>query len=285
MRAFLSYSSKDREFTQRLHESLLWVGVDAFFDQRDIKVGDNIPMKIEKGISEASCFIYILSSNSIQSTWVNEELSMAKMKARDGAGYKVLPVLIENVELPTGIAHIRYANFIGWDIKEKYYQGLSELFDGLGVKKQLDRLTTVDMPLQHYDLFVNLEIAAFRYSDLVDGMVDGYFEGMPQAGTEVLLWVARSRYKSFGLDEYLAELSSVLEKLPAEKFPTLRIMLANCKEFRFTVSEGTQLADELFRQREHFRNLAVALKQAIQEATALLKTSVDFPEDSQKRLF
>ncbi len=284
MRAFLSYSSKDREFTQRLHESLLWVGVDAFFDQRDIKVGDNIPMKVEKGIADASCFIYILSSNSIKSTWVNEELSMAKMKSRDGLGYKVLPVLIENIELPTGIAHIRYANFVGWDIKEKYYQGLDELFDGLGVKKKLDPTSSMDLPLEHYDLLVNLEIASFRYSDVVDGMVDGYYEGMPQADTDVLLWIARSRYKSFGLEDYMAELSAVLEKLPAEKFATLRTMLSNCQEFGFTADEGGRLADELYRQREHFRNLALVLKQVLQETTALLRTSVDIAGDNQPHL-
>jgi hypothetical protein len=40
MRVFLSHSSKDKLFVNRLHEALSLEGIETFLDDRDIKVGD-----------------------------------------------------------------------------------------------------------------------------------------------------------------------------------------------------------------------------------------------------
>ena len=85
---------------RKLDASLVLNGVEVFLDERDIKVGESIPARIYDGISKASHIIYVLSNSSVYSSWVNEELDIAKMKQKKDEGFGILPVLIEDIEIP-----------------------------------------------------------------------------------------------------------------------------------------------------------------------------------------
>jgi hypothetical protein len=134
MYIFLSHSARDKIFVRRIADSLSFYGIPIFFDEREIKVGDNIPEKIYDGLERATHVIYVLSKNSIQSEWVKEELSVAKMKQMDKKGCHILPVLIDDVSPPSSISHIKYADFKNWKLKESYIQSLKELLIPLDVK-------------------------------------------------------------------------------------------------------------------------------------------------------
>src|SRR2546423_13827749 len=94
---FISYSHVDKEFARQLDASLLANNVKTFLDDKEIRIGDSIPQKIYDGIDVASHLVYIISATSIRSKWVNEELSIAKMKEKASDGFRILPVLIDNV--------------------------------------------------------------------------------------------------------------------------------------------------------------------------------------------
>lgn len=74
---FLSHSSKDNEFVEKLRQSLKADGYNVWYDDWEIRVGDSIIQKINDGISESDFLIIVLSKNSVNSKWVREELNSA----------------------------------------------------------------------------------------------------------------------------------------------------------------------------------------------------------------
>lgn len=131
MLLFVSHTSKDKPFARQVADSLALYGVPYFLDEREIKVGDNIPEKIYTALDRATHLLYVLSKNSIHSTWVQEELSVAKMRQLNQAGCRILPLLIDDVTPPSSVAHIKYADFRSWQVKEGYLAGLQELVTAL----------------------------------------------------------------------------------------------------------------------------------------------------------
>jgi hypothetical protein len=162
MYIFLSHSARDKQFVRLLADSLAFYGIPIFFDEREIKVGDNIPAKIYDGLERATHVIYVLSNNSIRSEWVKEELSVAKMRQMDKRGCRILPVLIDNVSPPSSISHIRYADFNNWELKEYYLQALQELLISLDLKPQYSSSTELHSFQKHLNHIV--KIMAFSNS-------------------------------------------------------------------------------------------------------------------------
>lgn len=111
-KVFLSHSSEDKEFVSKFDQYLRAFGVDTFLDGRDIDIGADIVHEIYKGIEKSSFILYFISLASINSEWVQEELSIAKMKEKSKKSVKILPILIEDIkEIPTAIQSKRYADF------------------------------------------------------------------------------------------------------------------------------------------------------------------------------
>jgi formylglycine-generating enzyme required for sulfatase activity len=122
---FISYCHADSHFVDRLADDLKASGVDVWIDKWKIKVGDSITQKIDEGIGASDRLIVVLSRASVSSKWVREELNAATIKnvEREKHAY-ILPVLIEDCELPTLLQHRKYANF-----KDEPEQAIQELLE------------------------------------------------------------------------------------------------------------------------------------------------------------
>lgn len=77
---FISYSSKDLEFVQKLAKDLSSSGVHVWWDKLMMKVGDSLHKKIQEGITNSAWLGVVLSPNSVSSPWVELELNSALMK-------------------------------------------------------------------------------------------------------------------------------------------------------------------------------------------------------------
>ena len=109
MKLFISYSHADKDFVVKLYNTLTYSNLEVFIDEKDIKIGDNILEKIEKGIEESAGLLYVISKYSVKSTWVKEELSMARVKSITQRGiYTIYPLLVDDVELPVSISQLKY---------------------------------------------------------------------------------------------------------------------------------------------------------------------------------
>jgi hypothetical protein len=125
---FLSHTSIDKPFVERLAVDLSRVGVKAWFDKWEIKVGDSLTWKIESGIKESEYLAIILSPEALASEWVKIELTSALIKQIQLKKIFVLPILYRNCDVPLFLADKRYANFT-----QDYDYGLRELLGALNI--------------------------------------------------------------------------------------------------------------------------------------------------------
>lgn len=119
---FLSYARSDAQIVDKIANDLQKEGFDLWFDRRNLIAGQNWQSQIEKAITEAAFVIVFISKNSLQSKWVQEEYRVAFERQQRTGGTRLIPVLLEKVELPVFLSQIQYADFT-----ESYYQGMRNL--------------------------------------------------------------------------------------------------------------------------------------------------------------
>lgn len=119
---FISYSSKDHTFAKKLAEHLHTLGHEPWLDAWKIKVGDCIPSKIQHGISEADYVVVVLSPDSVESGWVDEEWKTKYWDEIQEHETYVLPALLRDCEIPQLLKKRRHADF-----RDDYTIGFVEL--------------------------------------------------------------------------------------------------------------------------------------------------------------
>ena len=125
-RVFISHSHLDNDFAVKLAEDIEETGMNCWIDLWELQVGDSLRKKVEQGINTSDWLIIILSRNSINSNWVQHELDMGITKELDSKDVFVLPVLMDNCEIPLCLKTKVYANFIS-----NYNNGLDAIISRL----------------------------------------------------------------------------------------------------------------------------------------------------------
>jgi DNA-binding MarR family transcriptional regulator len=121
-KAFISHSHTDRDIATRIAEGLQASGVHVWFDKWEILPGDSLIRKIfNEGLAGADAFIILLSHQSVQSRWVQEELDAALIKRIEGVT-RVIPVLAEDVEVPLPLRAVQWV-----DMSEDFDDALQQL--------------------------------------------------------------------------------------------------------------------------------------------------------------
>jgi hypothetical protein len=121
-KVFISYSHVDREFVSRLADDLMRRRVLVWWDEWEIGVGDSLIEKIERGITSSSYLAVVLSPSSVSSPWVRQELNAALIRQLRERRVFVLPLLVEDCDIPALLQDKRYADF-----REDYTSGLVDL--------------------------------------------------------------------------------------------------------------------------------------------------------------
>ncbi|MES2672312.1 MAG: toll/interleukin-1 receptor domain-containing protein [Pseudomonadota bacterium] len=119
---FICHSSADKIFVRRLKSELERNGVRVWVDEREILVGDSLRETIEYGLEHSDYTVVVLSRTSVIRPWVRKELSAAFALEIDRNKTVILPVLIEDADLPLFLRDKRYADF-----RYSFEAGLSEL--------------------------------------------------------------------------------------------------------------------------------------------------------------
>jgi hypothetical protein len=135
---FISYSSKDNSFAERLRADLVREGVRCWFAPHDMPIGAKIRPAIDKAIRENSRVILILSANSMASSWVEKEVESA-FELEDATGTDVLvPVRLDAAILNARegwAADIRrqrnIGDFTAWQDAPAYASALTRLLESL----------------------------------------------------------------------------------------------------------------------------------------------------------
>lgn len=141
-RVFISYSYEDKEFVEWLKDNLQGLGHEIWYDQQEIQLGDSIKQKITLGIQSSSTFIVILSNSSKNSNWVRYELNSALLLNAINKGIKILPIKIDDSEVPSDLSSYLYADF-----SKNREQGLETL------RRSLLQTNKVDYEFQDWSDF------------------------------------------------------------------------------------------------------------------------------------
>lgn len=138
MKVFISHSSVDKKFVQRLATDLRTrEGIDAWFDQWEINPGDRIPERLEEGLSEAEVLTLVLSPDSVNSQWVEyerqtwlamqiEEEKHAKEESRPPAR-RLIPVLYRDCQKPVFLQPIHHVKITD----QEYEDGFKQLVNAI----------------------------------------------------------------------------------------------------------------------------------------------------------
>lgn len=128
-RIFLSHTSKDKPFVRKLANDLRANGHTVWIDEAEINIGDSLIGKIREGLDSVDFVAVVLSKASIGSEWVQKELEIASNREIKEKRKVVLPIKIENVELPGFLEGKFYGDF---SIESEYSDKLQLLLRGLG---------------------------------------------------------------------------------------------------------------------------------------------------------
>lgn len=126
---FLSHTSIDKPFVEKLACDLGKLGIDSWYDKYEIKVGESIFWKVEEGLKESEYFAIVLSPDALKSEWVKAELSTAWSKKMLAGNDAILPIFYRDCEPPNLLRSIKYADF-----RSDYQAGFSELAAVFGIK-------------------------------------------------------------------------------------------------------------------------------------------------------
>jgi len=136
---FISYSRVDTKFVTRLIDDLSKQGLDIWMDQSDIGAGQRWDSVIQDALEACGLFIIILSPHSVESENALDELSFAI-----NSNKRIIPILLENCEIPYRIARIQFVNFTN-DYETGFRHLVSEITQQapqrpITVKKRADSL-------------------------------------------------------------------------------------------------------------------------------------------------
>lgn len=93
---FISHSSKDQEFADRLHNDLQVAGIRCWFAPRDLPIGAKTRSAIDEKIRTHDKFLLIISENSIESNWVEHEAEHALDLETERGKLMLFPVRLDN---------------------------------------------------------------------------------------------------------------------------------------------------------------------------------------------
>lgn len=108
---FVSYATEDRVFVEQLVQKLDKYAAHVWYDQREILVGDSIVAKVNAGLKKATVIVAILSKSSTTKPWVLREVYSSFGRQLQSAQISVLPVVIDDCEIPPLMNDVRYADF------------------------------------------------------------------------------------------------------------------------------------------------------------------------------
>jgi hypothetical protein len=89
---FISYSSKDQDFAERLHADLQDKGVRCWFAPKDVQGGRKLHEQIDEAIRYHDKLLLVLSENSIGSEWVKTEIRRARREEVKAGRRMLFPI-------------------------------------------------------------------------------------------------------------------------------------------------------------------------------------------------
>jgi len=149
MPVFISYDHTDKDLVDLLAAHLIKAKAHVWVDRWELHVGDSLISKIQKAIQEASALIVVLSNASVKSEWCKKELSAGLVRELEEKRVIVLPLLLEECEVPLFLREKMYADF-----RTNFDDGIKQVLEAIA-KVTSDTLGRIDEPEWNIDWAVD----------------------------------------------------------------------------------------------------------------------------------
>ena len=105
---FISYKREEQEKARQLAAALEKQGWSVWWDPK-LRGGERFDDVIQQALTDARCVIALLSPQALQSTYVMNETRYALRRN------KLIPVVIESVDLPFDLEGVHTPSLINWE--------------------------------------------------------------------------------------------------------------------------------------------------------------------------
>ena len=139
---FISYSTKDEDFAQRLHSRMHEKGLRVWYSPKDIKGGQKLHEQIDQAIRGYEKLLLVLSPNSMNSEWVKTEIRKArKIEIKEGQ-QKLFPIRLVDFEVIRDweCFDADSGKDLGVEIREYFIPDFTNWMDHDAFEKAFDRL-------------------------------------------------------------------------------------------------------------------------------------------------
>lgn len=126
MPVFISYSHQDKDFVDRLAADLVRNRTHVWLDRWELNVGDSLILNIQKAMRDSDALLVVLSNASVESAWCQKELSVGLTRELKEKRVVVLPLLIEDCDIPPFLSDKLYADF-----RSDYSKGFDAVLGGI----------------------------------------------------------------------------------------------------------------------------------------------------------
>ena len=124
---FLSYAHEDRETMEKIRRSLRGEGITVWTNITDIQTGEEFSAAINRGIEQADNLVYLLSPDSVNSTFCQQELDLAVSLNK-----RVIPILVRKTDLmqvPSALQDLHYIDLTDNLQEDDYLADESQLLN------------------------------------------------------------------------------------------------------------------------------------------------------------
>jgi WD40 repeat protein len=126
---FISHSENDNVMVEKVGKSLMREGFTIWTNRTDIKMGTEFQDEINQGIEQADNVVYLISADSIQSKYCQDEVAYAFAHNK-----RIISLLIESIDieqLTPQIRALQFIDFTGYEDAEKYRIATDKLLKAL----------------------------------------------------------------------------------------------------------------------------------------------------------
>ena len=140
---FISYSSKNQLFADRLYADLQNKGVRCWLATEDLKIGDRTRIRIDESIRLHDKLLLVLSKHSVASDWVEQEVETALERERKEKRTVLFPIRLDDAVMkvesgwPALIRNTRnIGDFRKWKLHDSYGRAFDRLLRDLKAEEK-----------------------------------------------------------------------------------------------------------------------------------------------------
>ncbi|NES19215.1 MAG: TIR domain-containing protein [Symploca sp. SIO3E6] len=115
---FLSYSNENRATMEKIRNSLRREGITVWTNTTDIQTGEDFEEAINRGIEQTDNLVYLLSPDSLNSIYCQQELDLASSLNK-----RIIPILVRETDpatVPSALQTLHYIDLTN-NVKEEDY--------------------------------------------------------------------------------------------------------------------------------------------------------------------